>query len=145
MSLYREAGSRRGRTAAAVAGLLLAGAVVGFVLGWALKPQPTLADRIEDVQGEVRPALDALELVPLHYESSNPVTKRAATEQLAAARNDVEGARDDLRALDPAGAARVEASLDELAGLLDEDAPTARVEAAVRSVERELRSAARLD
>ena len=83
----------------------------------------------------MRPALDALELVPIHYDSDNAVTRRAASDQLAAAREDLDAVRDDLAALDPRGAARVSASLDELQGLLEERASPARVAAAVRGVE----------
>jgi hypothetical protein len=145
MSLYREAGSRRGRAAAVLAAALVVGGLVGFAIAWVVKPEPTLADRIQDVQDDVRPALDALELVPIHYDSDNAVTRRAASDQLAAARDDLDAVGDDLAALDPQGAAQVTASLDELEGMLEQGAPPARVDAAVRAVERQVRETARLD
>src|SRR5262245_46051241 len=145
MSLYREAGSRRGRTAAVLATALVAGGLIGFAVAWVVKPEPTLADRIEDVQDDVRPALDALELVPIHYDSDNAVTRRAASDQLDAARDDLDAVRADLAALDPQGAEAVTASLDELQGLLKQGAPPAQVDAAVRALQRQVRRSARLD
>ena len=145
MSLYREAGSRRGRTVAVLAGALVVGLLVGFALAWALKPEPTLADRIEDVQEDVRPALDALELVPIHYDSENEVTRRAASDQLAAAREELDAVRDDLEALDPSGAAAVATALAGLQRLLEQGADPERVDEAVQQVEREVRQTARLD
>jgi hypothetical protein len=121
------------------------GGLLGFAVAWVVKPEPTLADRIQDVQDDVRPALNALELVPIHYDSDNAVTRQAASDQLAAARDDLDAAGDDLAALDPQGAAQVTASLDELQRLLQESAPAARVAAAVRAVERRVRQSARLD
>jgi hypothetical protein len=145
MSLYREAGSRRGRTVAALVAALLVGLVVGFAAAWALKPEPTLADRLADVQDQVRPALDALELVPLHYESTNPVTQRAASDQLAAARQDVLAARSGLDALEPGAAVRLERAFDELGRQLERGAAAADVESAVAALERQVRESARLD
>ena len=145
MSLYREAGSRRGRAVAALAVAVIVGLLVGFAAAWALKPEPTLADRVEDVQDEVRPALDALELVPIHYESTNPVTRNAAREQLAAARDDVLGARSGLDALQPGAADRLERAFDDLERQLEQDAPVPEVESAVAALERQVRESARLD
>ena len=145
MSLYREAGSRRGRTVAVLAGALVVGLLVGFALAWGLKPEPTLADRIEDVQEDVRPALDTLELVPIHYEAANAVTKRAASDQLAAAREELDAVQKDLEALDPAGAAAVVTSLGGLQRLLEQGAAPERVDEAVQQVERQVRQTARLD
>jgi hypothetical protein len=145
MSLYREAGSRRGRTVAVLAGALVVGLLIGFGLAWALKPAPTLADRIEDVQEDVRPALDALELVPIHYDSENEVTRQAASDQLAAAREELDAVRDDLEALDPSGAVAVATSLALLQRLLEQGAASQQVDQAVQQVEREVRETARLD
>jgi hypothetical protein len=145
MSLYREARSRTGRTLAVLTVAFAAGGIVGALLVVTLRPEPTLADRVTQLQEDVRPALDALELVPIHYDSENATTRRAAAEQLAAARRDVEDADDDLRVLDPAGAARVDRALDELATLVADGAPPQRVEAAVARAERLLRQTARLD
>jgi len=145
MSLYREAGSRRGRAVAALAVALVVGLAIGFAAAWALKPEPTLADRVGDLQDQVRPALDALELVPIHYESSNPVTRRAAQEQLAAARDDVLAARSGLDALQPGAADRLERAFDDLERQLGQRAAVADVESAVAALERQVRESARLD
>jgi hypothetical protein len=145
MSLYREARSRTGRTVAVLAAVFVVGGIVGAALVYALRPEPTLADRVTQLQEDVRPALDGLELVPIHYESSNATTRRAAADQLAAAQADVNDVASDLQALDPAAAARVDRALEELAALIDDGAPPAQVEQAVAAAERELREAARLD
>lgn len=145
MSLYREAGSRGGRTVATLAAVLCLGLAVGLLVAWVVKPEPTVADRVSELQDDVRPALDAIELVPIHYESTNAVTRRAAGDQLAAARDDLLAVSDDLDALQPGAAARIEGSLAELDRLLQENGPAARVAVVVEDVEREVRQAARLD
>jgi hypothetical protein len=145
MSLYREAGSRRGRAVAVLAAALVVGLLVGFAAGWALKPEPTLADRLDDLQAQVRDGLDALELVPVHYESTNPVTRRAAVEQLAAARDEVLGARSGLDALQPGAAERLERAFDRLERQLEQGANVDEVESAAAALERQVRQSARLD
>ena len=68
MSLYREARSRTGRTLAVLAAVFVVGGIVGALLVVALRPEPSLADRVTQLQEDVRPALDGLELVPIHYD-----------------------------------------------------------------------------
>ena len=144
MSLYREASSRPGRRIAALAAAAVVGLLAGLAVGWALRPQPSLADGVEHVQDDVRPALDALELVPIHYESSSPVTRQAAREQLARAQDAFDGAEDDLRLLDPAGTANVGRELDDLDRALVSGAAAAEVERDATQTAADLRAVARL-
>ena len=74
MSLYREA--RSGRRRLWIAGALVAvglAAVVGLVLATTGGTQ-SQAEKLESLQDEIQPALEALELIPIHYESKIPIT-----------------------------------------------------------------------
>jgi hypothetical protein len=144
MSLYREARSPSGRWIAAVVAALVVGVGIGAALGVALAPEPSLADEVGDVQEDVRPALDALELVPIHYDSSQAVTRRAAGDQLARARDTFDDAVPELRLLDPAGTAAVQRDLGELEGLLRAGGDSADVEQVARRAALRLRTVARL-
>jgi len=144
MSLYREARSCSGRWAAAAVGALVVGIGAGAAVGLALAPEPSLADAVGDVQEDIRPALDALELVPIHYESAEPATRRAARDQLARARDAFDGAEPNLRVLDPAGTAAVRRDLGALGRLLQASGDAAEVERLSRRAALRLRAVARL-
>ena len=73
--------------------------------------EPSAAESLASLQDDVKPALAALELVPIHYESTNATTHAAAADQLGVARETVEANADELRALDRAGTDRL---LEEL-------------------------------
>ena len=79
MSLYREAS---GRSRWAVGGVLLGAAVamlaLGFFVGRATAPEPTLEMQIAVLREQARPVADALELVAIHYGASNETTREAA-------------------------------------------------------------------
>ena len=79
MSLYREA-SGRGKTVvgAVVLGAAVAMLALGFFVGRATAPEPTLETRIADLREQARPVTDALELVAIHYGASNATTREAA-------------------------------------------------------------------
>jgi hypothetical protein len=144
MSLYREARSGRRRVWIAVgAAVAVAALVVGVVL--LQGGEPSQAEQLESLQDDVRPALAALELVPIHYESTNPTTHAAAADQLAVARTTVEEHADELRALDAAGTAALLANLDELGGLVRTTGRTDEVERATGGAAAQLRRLARLD
>jgi hypothetical protein len=144
MSLYREARSRPGRRIAALVAAATVGLLAGLAIGWALRPEPSLADGIEQVQDDVRPALDALELVPIHYESSSPVTRRAARDQLARAEDAFDDAEPDLGLLDPAGTATVARELAALERALASRVSAAQVERDATRTAADLRRVARL-
>ena len=122
-------------------------AVVAIVVGFILVQggEPSQAERIESLQEDVRPALAALELVPIHYESTNPTTHAAAADQLAVAQTTVADHAEELRALDAAGTAALLTDLDELDGLVRTTGRTEEVEQATRATADQLRRLARLD
>jgi hypothetical protein len=122
MSLYRQQGGRGARwivTAALVA--LVAGATIGYAVGRSSAPEPTLSDRVAEVQNEVAPVIDGISLVPDHYEQSvrggevvEPVQYEGATQQVAAAQDALTGAAGDLEVLDAAAYSAAAAKLEEL-------------------------------
>ena len=144
MSLYREARSGRRRLWIAVGAAV---AVLAIVVGILLVPggEPSQAERLESLQQDVRPALTALELVPIHYESTNPTTHAAAADQLAVAQTTVEDHADELRALDAAGTAALLTDLSGLDRLVRTTGRTEEVAQATRATAERLRRLARLD
>ena len=145
MSLYREARSGRRRLwlVAGAALALVVAIVVGVVLATSGDSSP--ADQLESLQEDVQPALAALELVPIHYESPNPTTHAAAAEQLAVARETVEGKAEELRALDARATDTLLEDLDRLDELVRTTGRTAEVERATRETATELRELVQLD
>ncbi len=145
MSLYREARSGRRRLwlVAGAALALVVAIVVGVVLATGGDSSP--ADQLESLQEDVQPALAALELVPIHYESPNPTTHAAAAEQLAVARETVEGKAEELRALDARATDTLLEDLDRLDELVRTTGRTAEVERATRETATELRELVQLD
>ncbi len=144
MSLYREARTGRRRlwiAAGAVLAVAAAVAVAVVVQGG----EPSEAQRLQSLQDDVRPALAALELVPIHYDSTNATTHAAAADQLAVARETVDANADDLRALDRAGTAELVADLTRLAALVRTTGRSADVERAARDAAAKLRQVVRLD
>jgi hypothetical protein len=142
MSLYREA-SGRGKT---VVGAVLLGAAVamlalGFFVGRATAPEPTLDSRIADLRGQARPVTDALELVAIHYGAANATTREAARVQLDRAVASFGDVEDELTLIDPAGARAARAALEDLSSLVSSGAPTARVEQAAAEAEAAVRAA----
>ena len=144
MSLYREARTGRRRLwIAAGAALAVAAAVAVAVI--VQGGEPSESQRLESLQDDVRPALAALELVPIHYDSTNATTHAAAADQLAVARETVDANADDLRALDRAGTAELVADLTRLAALVRTTGRSADVERAARDAAAKLRQVVRLD
>ena len=145
MSLYREARTGRRRRLWLAAGATLAVAAIVVAVVVVQGGEPSAAESLESLQEDVRPALAALELVPIHYESTNATTHAAAADQLAVASETVDAHADDLRALDRAGTAQLLASLAALDTLVRTTGRTADVERATRSAAAELRQLVRLD
>jgi hypothetical protein len=144
MSLYREARTGRRRLWIA-AGAVLAGAVIVVVVLVARQSEPSAAESLASLQDDVRPALAALELVPIHYESTNATTHAAAADQLEVARETVEANVDDLRALDRAGTDRLQEELTVLAALVRTSGRNTEVEQATAEAAAQLRQVVRLD
>jgi hypothetical protein len=142
MSLYREPGRRRWTTivVAAVAALVLL--AIGFGIGRATAPAPSLASQLSDLADEVAPVADALELVPIHYESTNATTREAARAQLERAEELFADVEAELALVDPAGTAAGRRAIADLADLVETGAPAAEVEAAAASAVDAVRAAA---
>ena len=145
MSLYREARSGRRRLwiAAGVAAVALV--VVGALVLVTRGGTPSQAEKLESLQRDVEPALAALELIPIHYESPNPTTHAAAADQLEVALETISSVHDELEALDPAGTRRVLSDLAALELLVLTTGQTARVERAASETTADLRALVRLD
>lgn len=145
MSLYREARSGRRRLwLAAGAAVLVAAAVTGVVLATTGGSQ-SQEEQLESLQDEVEPALAALELIPIHYESPNPTTHAAAADQLEVAREAIASVEDDLRALDPARTRQLLSDLGELELLVRTTNRTDRVRQLTRQTTSNLRELVRLN
>jgi len=144
MSLYREARTGRRRLWIA-AGAVAAGAVIVVVFLVARGSEPTAAESLASLQDDVRPALAALELVPIHYESTNATTHAAAADQLAVARETIEANVDELRALDRAETDRLQEELTVLDALVRTTGRNAEVERATAEAAAQLRQLVRLD
>ena len=144
MSLYREARSGRRRLWIAAGALA---AAVAIVLGVLLLRggEPSEAEKLRGLQEDVQPALAALELVPIHYESTDSTTHAAAADQLAVAQATVKQHAAELRRLDPAGTRELLADLEDLDGLVRTTGRSDEVEQASRAAAVRLRRLARLD
>jgi hypothetical protein len=146
VSLYREARSGRRRLWLGVGAALVvvaAVAVAGIVL--LRNDEPSAAERLESLQDDVQPALAALELVPIHYESPTPATHAAAAAQLAVASKTVDDHAEELRALDPRATEEVAADLEQLDALVRTTGRTTEVERAARLAAEKLRRLVKLD
>jgi hypothetical protein len=146
MSLYREARSGRRRLwiGATAVVLALAAVTAGVVLATSGGAQ-SQEEKLESLQDDVQPALAALELIPIHYESPNPTTHAAAADQLEVAREAIASVEDELRALDPARTRRVLADLADLRVLVRTTGRTDLLERATSETTSDLRALVRLD
>jgi hypothetical protein len=144
VSLYREARTGRRRLWLGVgAALVVVAAVAGIVV--LRNDEPSAAERLESLQEGVQPALAALELVPIHYESPTPATHAAAAAQLAVARKTIDDHAEDLRALDPRATGDLVADLEQLDALVRTTGRTTEVERAARLAAEKLRRLVKLD
>jgi hypothetical protein len=137
MSLYREPG-RRGRLTvilAAVAAIVLL--AIGFVIGRATAPEPSLRSQLAGLRDDVEPAADALELVAIHYESSS----EAARAQLDRAEELYADVEDRLAIVNSAGAAEASKRIAALADLVAAGASPQEVESAAVQAEEAVRGA----
>jgi hypothetical protein len=138
MSLYRETSARsRKAIIGAVLGALILLAI-GFAVGRATAPEPSLESQIADVREQARPVADALELVAIHYGAS----AEAAGAQLDRAVASFEDVEDELALVDPAGTTAARTAIEELSSLVSSGARTATVERAAAAAEEAVRAAA---
>lgn len=122
------------------AGVALAAAALVVALAVVLGGEQTDAERLASLQEDVQPALAALELIPIHYESTNATTHAAAAEQLGVARETIDGVADDLRERDAVATGRLLEGLERLDGLVRTTGRTSAVEQATRDVAADLRA-----
>ena len=124
--------------------VLVLAAVAGVVLAMSGGAQ-SQEEQLESLQDDVQPALAALELIPIHYESPNRTTHAAAADQLDVARETIASVEDELRAFDPARTRRLLAELAELELLVRTTKRTVRVQQLTRETTSNLRELVRLD
>ena len=145
MSLYREARSGRRRLWLAAGAVGVSAAAVAIAIVVSQGGEPSASEKLGSLQDDIRPALAALELIPLHYEWARPSAHAAAADQLGVARETVEAHTDDNRALDRTATDQLLADLTALAVLVRTTGRTAEVEQATRDAAAELRQLVRLD
>lgn len=122
------------------AGVALAAAALAIVLAVVLGGEQTDADRLASLQEDVQPALAALELIPIHYESTNATTHAAAAEQLGVARETIDGVAEDLRERDAVATERLLEGFEQLDGLVRTTGRTSAVQRATRDAAADLRA-----
>jgi hypothetical protein len=141
MSLYREPGGRS-RTRIVVAVLLgVALLAIGFGVGRATAPEPSLESQLADLRADVAPAADALELVSIHYGATSETTQNAAQDQLDRAQALFGNVEERLVLVDPGGTAAARAAIASLELLVEAGAPKAHVEEAAAAAEDAVRAA----
>ena len=140
MSLYRQAGRRSGWLAAAVVVALLLGFGIGFAVSRATADEPTVGEAVASVQEEASATADALELVAIHYETTEP----AAAQQLQRAEESFDEVRPDLQLLSPEETVDAGRAIERLATLVDQSASAEEVERAAEEARTAVRQAAGL-
>jgi hypothetical protein len=140
MSLYRQVGRRSGWLAASAGAALLVGLVIGFGVARATADEPTLEDAVADVQADAGRAADALELVAIHYAT----TEAAARAQLERAEESFDEVRPQLALLSPEETAAAAAAIEQLSVLVERSASATEVERAADEARAGVRRAARL-
>lgn len=150
MSVYRDPAGRRGRLLMIVAlASLLVGALIGFLVARATEDEPSLADQVAEVQSDLAPAIDALELVPGHYrqgvrdgEIIEPAQYEGARGQAAAAGDIVAEAAPDLEVIAPVQLEAATEELDRLQALIEERTGLTEVGTAANAARQALAEAA---
>lgn len=131
MSLYRRARGVRRRTAAlALLIAVLAGAGAGFALGRSGRAQPTGAELVARLSGELRTIRGALVFLPTEYPQAyrgSGNESAGVREAMARIRRTLDGARADLRAIAPAGTRVLEQRIAALDGAVRAKQRPARV------------------
>ena len=146
MSLYREARSARRRLWIAASAPWSRSLPSPASSSRTTGGTPSEAEKLESLQRDVEPALAALELIPIHYESPNATTHAAAADQLGVAReDDCVGRRTSSRRSIRPGRDRVLADLAALELLVRTTGQTDRVERLASRTTSDLRALVRLD
>jgi hypothetical protein len=135
VSVYRQSARVARRTlVVGVAVALVAGLAGGFALGRSSAPERSLARELDDLRSTLRPVREGIELAPTEYGQAVKGGRVVAPTEYAAARADVQRARDaldvageDLRSLDPAGAASLDRAVGALAAAVAGKVAAAKV------------------
>ena len=126
--------------AASVAIALVVGFGIGFAVSRATAEEPTVEAAVASVQEDAGATADALELVAIHYET----TEAAARQQLRRAQESFEEVRPELQLLSPEETADAGQAIERLASLVDQSASAQQVESAAEEARATVRRAARL-
>jgi hypothetical protein len=102
--------------------------------------EPTVEAAVASVQEDAGATADALELVAIHYET----TEAAARQQLLRAEESFEEVRPELQLLSPEETADAGQAIERLASLVDQSASARQVESAAEDARATVRRAARL-
>lgn len=139
MSLYRQAGrSPRALIAVALAGVAL-GAGAGYGIGRCGAPEPSAGAVIARLAERLRPVAAGLALLPTEYpQSAQGAESSAVRGDLERIAGGLAAARDDVRRLDPAGAAALERAVAALRAAVARKAPPAEVTALAAAARRAL-------
>ena len=136
MALYVPAGARRRRLIIGVVVGVVLGLVIGFVLGRA--SSPGLADDVAEVQALATDATTALQRTPIEYEQAVAGEGGESTDTITSALESAQRQLDDAYAEAiwlPDGASDVtDRAFDDLASLVEDDAPPAEFEQAVEDL-----------
>jgi hypothetical protein len=137
MSLYRQPSRVRAPViAGAVVVALLVGGAVGYAIGHSNAPEPTAADVVAHLRSELRPAGEALQLLPTEYPQAakgEGNESAAVTGALARLDGALASARSDLAVLDPAGARALRQRIAALEAAVTAKAVPAKVAALTRA------------
>jgi hypothetical protein len=127
----------------ALLGAAVIGLLIGLGAGILLRPDPDPVAVARDLRADLDGAAGLLEVAQVEYEESvsgsrvtSPREYRAAGAALSRSRNRFGDARPALEALSDPAAKAIDAGYDRTQALMDEPAPPARIEAALRRLAR---------
>lgn len=151
MSLYRQVKRRNWRITAALALICLAlGFVVGFLIGKKSgEGQQSLSEAVAQLQQDLAPVLDGLELVTIEYPQSVKDGRIIAATEYKATQENINRTLDqygklhpELAAISPSEAASAQSALKDVERLVQDRAPASKVDAAAERAVSSIKRAA---